>query len=88
MKIFFLQKLDLIISQLSQFSNYNIKYSKLNHIENDTIHTIITKLHLANSNLFDYTKVLYDTVYSFSKHINTNRIITLKKFIKRFYCIW
>lgn len=79
-----LQKLELFISQIAQFSNYNIKYLKFDNIDNDIIHKIITKLHLANPILFDYTKVLYDTVYSFCKHINCNNILTLKNLNKDF----
>lgn len=78
----FLQKLELFISQIAQFSNYNIKYVRLDNVTDDIVHKIVTKLHLANSTLFDYTKVLYDTVYSFSKHINSNNILSLKSLSK------
>jgi hypothetical protein len=73
----FLQKIDSFISEYLQFSNYNIKYSKMDNISDDVIHKIITKLHLANTSTFDYTKVLYDTIYIFSKHINKYNILTL-----------
>lgn len=72
-------KLDQFISSYAQFSNYNVKYSKMSYITDDTIHNILSQLHLSNSNLFDYTKVLYDTIYSSYKHINNYNILTTKK---------
>lgn len=73
-----MHKLDLFISQHFQFSNYNIKYSKVPHFSDDLVHAILTKLHLENPFIFDYTKVLYDTVYFATKHISKHQILTLK----------
>lgn len=75
----FVKKLDLFISEYFQFSNYNIKYSKLDFFPDAMLNLILTKLHLENPFIFDYTKVLYDTVYFISKHINKYNILTLKK---------
>lgn len=72
----FQSKLEQFISTYAQFSNYNIKYSKMDYISDEVINNILSQLHISNSNLFDYTKVLYDTVYAFSKHINNYNILT------------
>lgn len=75
----FMQKLNLFVSEYFQFSNYNIKYSKMPNFNDDLLNLILTKLHLENPFIFDYTKVLHDTTYFISKHINKYKIMTLKK---------
>ncbi|XOB61997.1 6-hydroxymethylpterin diphosphokinase MptE-like protein [Campylobacterota bacterium DY0563] len=75
----FIKKLDLFISEYFQFSNYNIKYSKLNSFPDMILNQVLTKLHLENPFVFDYTKVLYDTFYYICKHINKYNILTLNK---------
>lgn len=74
----FINKLNQFISSYAQFSNYNIKYSKMNYITGDVIHNIISQLHISNSNLYDYTKVLYQNIYTVSKHLGRYKILCTK----------
>lgn len=71
-------KMNNFLNKREVYSNYNIKYLKMNYVGDDLYHGILTQLHLANSKNFDYTKLLYDTVYSISKHINNYNILTTK----------
>lgn len=71
-------KMNYFLNKMDVYSNYNIKYLKMNYVDDNIYNGILTQLHLANSKNFDYTKLLYDTVYSISKHINNYNILTAK----------
>lgn len=55
------------------YSNYNIKYSRVNYISDKDIDKFLTKFHASKSSYFDYTKMLYDIIYSFTKNISKKR---------------
>ena len=78
------KKMNDFLNKLDAYSNYNIKYLKMNYVNENIYHSILTQLHLSNSSNFDYTKLLYDTTYSISKHINNYNILTTKNKIDSF----
>jgi hypothetical protein len=76
---------DILVEKLNQFfrgmfiySNYNIKYYKMINVEDGVFHKILSELYLSNGSSYDYTKLLFDTFYSLSKHINNYKILTTK----------
>lgn len=76
---------DILVGKLNQFframfiySNYNIKYYKMINVEDSVFHKILSELYLSNGSSYDYTKLLFDTFYSVSKHINKYKILTTK----------
>ena len=80
----FVQKLNMFFRGLFIYSNYNIKYYKMVQVDNDIFNKILNELHLSNGSTYDYTKLLYDTFYSISKHINKYKILTAKNKSKDF----
>lgn len=80
----FVKKLNIFFRSLYIHSNYNIKYYKMVQVDNDIFNKILNELHLSNGSTYDYTKLLYDTFYSISKHINKYRILTAKNKSKDF----
>lgn len=74
----YVNKLSDFLNKTDVYSNYNIKYLKMNYVEDNIYNGILTQLHLANSSNYDYTKILYDTFYSISRHINNYNILTTK----------
>ena len=74
----FIEKLNMFFRSLFIYSNYNIKYYKMVEVDNDIFNKILNELHLSNGSTYDYTKLLYDTFYSISKHINKYKILTTK----------
>ena len=77
-KSIFDEKLNKFFNEMYTYSNYNIKYYKIINVDDDLIHRILDNLYLSNGSTFDYTKLLYDTFYSISKHINNYKILTTK----------
>lgn len=77
-------KINIFLNKTYTYSNYNIKYLKMNYIDDNIYQGILTQLHLSNSSNYDYTKILYDTFYSISKHINKYNILTTKNKIDSF----
>ncbi len=76
---------DILVRKLNQFfrgmfiySNYNIKYYKMINVDDGVFHKILSELYLSNGSSYDYTKLLFDTFYSVSKHINKYKILTTK----------
>jgi hypothetical protein len=76
---------DILVGKLNQFfrsmfiySNYNIKYYKMINVDDSVFHKILSELYLSNGSSYDYTKLLFDTFYSVSKHINKYKILTTK----------
>lgn len=80
----FVKKLNMFFRGLYIHSNYNIKYYKMVQVDNDIFNKILNELHLSNGSTYDYTKLLYDTFYSISKHINKYKILTAKNKSKDF----
>lgn len=80
----FVEKLNMFFRNLNIYSNYNIKYYKMVQVDNDIFNKILNELHLSNGSTYDYTKLLYDTFYSISKHINKYKILTAKNKSKDF----
>lgn len=74
----FIEKINYFFTSISIYSNYNIKYYNLIHTNDEVYHKILNELFLSNGSTFDYTKLLYDTFYSISKHINNHNILTTK----------
>lgn len=60
------------------FSNYIIKYYKMNYVDDGIFQKFLNQIHLLDPLKFDYTKLLYHTFDSISKHIGKYRILTLK----------
>jgi hypothetical protein len=77
-------KINIFLNKTYPYSNYNIKYLKMNYIDDNIYQGVLTQLHLSNSSNYDYTKILYDTFYSISKHINKYNILTTKNKIDSF----
>jgi hypothetical protein len=76
---------DILVRKLNQFfrakfiySNYNIKYYKMINFEDGVVHKILSELYLSNDSSYDYTKLLFDTFYCVSKHINKYKILTTR----------
>lgn len=74
----FIEKLNKFFKEMFIYSNYNIKYYQMVDVQNDIFNKILNELHLSNDSTYDYTKLLYDTFYSISKHINNYKILTTK----------
>jgi hypothetical protein len=74
----FVEKINTFFRGMYIYSNYNIKYYKMINVEEDVINKILNELYLSNDSSYDYTKLLYDTFYSVSKHINKYKILTTK----------
>ena len=74
----FVEKLNHFFNNIHIYSNYNIKYYTMINMEDDTFNKILNELYLSNSSTYDYTKLLFDTFYSVSKHINRYKILTTK----------
>lgn len=55
------------------YSNYNIKYSKLNYITDMELNKFLTNFHISKNSYFDYTKILYDVFSSTSKNFSKKR---------------
>jgi hypothetical protein len=77
-------KINIFLNKTYPYSNYNIKYLKMNYIDDNIYQGVLTQLHLSNSSNYDYTKILFDTFYSISKHINKYNILTTKNKIDSF----
>ena len=74
----FNKKIVNFINNTEIFSNYIIKYYKMNYVDNTIFQKFLNQMHLSDPLKFDYTKLLYHTFDSISKHIGTYRILTLK----------
>lgn len=74
----FVEKINIFFTRMYIYSNYNVKYYKMINIEEDVINKILNELYLSNDSSYDYTKLLYDTFNSVSKHINKYKILTTK----------
>lgn len=74
----FVEKINTFFRGMYIYSNYNIKYYKMINVEEDVINKILNELYLSNDSSYDYTKLLYDTFNSVSKHINKYKILTTK----------
>lgn len=72
------EKLNQFFKEIYIYSNYNIKYYKMINVEDGVFHKILSELYLSNGSSYDYTKLLFDTFYSVSKHINKYKILTTK----------
>lgn len=72
------EKLNQFFKEIFIYSNYNIKYYKMINVEDGVFHKILSELYLSNGSSYDYTKLLFDTFYSVSKHINKYKILTTK----------
>lgn len=80
----FVEKINIFFRGMYIYSNYNIKYYKMINIEEDVFNKILNELYLSNDSSYDYTKLLYDTFYSVSKHINKYKILTTKNKTENF----
>ena len=76
---------DILVTKLNRFfsgmfiySSYNIKYYKMINVEDGVFHKVLSELYLSNDSSYDYTKLLFDTFYSVSEHINKYKILTTK----------
>lgn len=74
----FVEKTNNFFNSMYIYSNYNIKYYKMVNVEEDIFNKILNELYLSNSSTYDYSKLLFDTFYSVSKHINKYKILTTK----------
>jgi hypothetical protein len=74
----FVEKLNHFFTAIAIYSNYNIKYYKMINVEDTIFHKVLSELYLSNGSSYDYTKLLFDTFYSVSKHINKYKILTTK----------
>lgn len=74
----FNKKIVNFINNTEIFSNYIIKYYKMNYVDDTIFQKFLNQMHLSDPLKFDYTKLLYHTFDSISKHIGTYRILTLK----------
>lgn len=74
----FVEKLNYFFNSIYIHSNYNIKYYKMINVENEVFNKILNELYLSNSSTYDYTKLLFDTFYCVSEHINKYKILTTK----------
>jgi hypothetical protein len=72
------KKIDKFIGNTEIFSNYVIKYYKMNYINDRIFQIFLNQMHLHDPLKFDYTKSLYHTFDSISKHIGKYRVLTLK----------
>lgn len=73
-----IEKVNIFFRTIFMYSNYNIKYHKMINVDNDIFNKILNELYLSNGSTYDYTKLLFDTFYSLSKHINKYKILTTK----------
>lgn len=73
------EKVNIFFRTIFLYSNYNIKYFKMINVDNEIFNKILNELYLSNGSTYDYTKLLFDTFYSLSKHINKYKILTTKK---------
>jgi hypothetical protein len=74
----FVEKLNQFFRGKFIYSNYNIKYYKMINVDDGIFHKILSELYLSNDSSYDYTKLLFDTFYCVSKHINKYKILTSK----------
>lgn len=72
------KKIVNFINNTEIFSNYIIKYYKMNYVEDGIFQKFLNQMHLLDPLKFDYTKLLYHTFDSISKHIGSYKILTLK----------
>lgn len=59
--------------EIDNYSNYNIKYSKVNYITDTEINNFLTNFHISKNSYFDYTKILYDVFSSTAKNFSKKR---------------
>lgn len=62
-----------VFLETNNYSNYNIKYSKLNYITDMELNKFLTNFHISKNSYFDYTKILYDVFASTSKNFSKKR---------------
>ena len=74
----FIEKINIFFRTLYIYSNYNIKYHKMINVDKDIFNKVLNELYLSSGVTYDYTKLLYDTFYSVSQHINKYKILTTK----------
>lgn len=72
------KKIVKFINNTEIFSNYIIKYCKMNYVDDGIFQKFLNQMHLLDPLKFDYTKLLYHTFDSVSKHIDKYKILTLK----------
>lgn len=71
-----LKKINYFFNNIYQYSNYNLKYYKITEVDSKILHKIINEFYLSDGTTYDYTKLLYDSFYFISKHINKYKILT------------
>ncbi len=78
------EKINIFYNNMYIHSNYNIKFYKMINVNDNLIHKFLNESYLSNGVTFDYLKLLHDTFYSISKHIDNYKILTTKKKFSNF----